>query len=244
MNAVCDYSDTDYEQEFWQGKNREYEDGADKLAVLKLLPEHAASILELGAGFGRLADCYQARFEQVTLFDYAQNLLDQAKKRHGGRPGFAFQQGNVYKLPYDALFTETVLMVRVSHHLEDIAKVLQEASRVLKPRGVFVLEYANKRNFKEVLKAIFGRSKMQPFKVSATARTEQGFYNYHPAYIERLARKAGFHVEKVLSVSNFRWSIFKQLLGAGPLLWLENILQTPLSWLRFGPSIYLKLRKD
>ncbi|MFC1516980.1 class I SAM-dependent methyltransferase [Candidatus Margulisiibacteriota bacterium] len=241
---ICDYSDTDYKQEFWQDQKREYEDGADKIAVLKLLPEQGVSILELGAGFGRLAEVYQDRFQKITLFDYADNLLEQAKKKHQDTERFSFQQGDINSLPYDALFTDTVLMVRVSHHLEKIEKVLAEAARVLRPKGVFVLEYANKRNFKEIGRFLIGRSKMNPFKHNVSDRNQKGFYNYHPAYIEKLCQKAGFRIEKVLSVSNFRWSFLKQLFGPGVLLWLENLLQTPLGFVRFGPSIYLKLRKE
>jgi ubiquinone/menaquinone biosynthesis C-methylase UbiE len=240
---ICDYSDTDYEQQFWKGADREYEDAADKLAVLRLLPRQGEAILELGAGFGRLAEIYQQRFQKVILFDYAQNLLDKAKWRFQESPKFTYQQGDVQQLPYDALLVDAVLMVRVSHHLEHIEKVLQEVSRVLKPKGIFVLEYANKRNFKEIIRWLFGRSTVEPFQVSVSDRTMKGFFNYHPAYIERLAEKAGFRIEQVLSVSNFRWSVFKMLLGSRLLAILEALLQRPLGLVRFGPSIYLKLRK-
>lgn len=208
------------------------------------MPEHSPSILELGAGFGRLADVYQSRFDKITLFDFAENLLAQAQRRFAGNNKISFQQGSVYKLPYDALFTDTILMVRVTHHLEGIEKVFQEAARVLKPKGIFVLEYANKRNFKEIVRAVFGRSKMSPFNTNPADRNQKGFYNYHPRYIEKLAEKSGFAIERVLSVSNFRWGVFKQLFGTKLLNWLENLLQTPLGFVRFGPSVYLRLRKE
>jgi len=241
--TICDYSDTDYEKEFWKGTGREYEDAADKLAVLRLLPSSGNTILELGAGFGRLAEAYRQRFQHIFLYDYAQNLLDKAKWHFGDDPKFQYQQGSVYELPYDALFADCMLMVRVSHHLEHIEKVISEAARVLKPKGIFVMEYANKRNLKEIVRWIFGRSIMDPFKISMSDRTKKGFYNYHPAYIERMAEKAGFRIEKVLSVSNFRWGFFKRLLGPKALMLLEALLQSPLGFVRFGPSVYLKLRK-
>ncbi len=241
--AICDYSDHDYEQEFWKDTGREYEDAADKMAVLKLLPWRGEIMLELGAGFGRLAEVYKHRLGKIILFDYAQNLLDKAKWHFGEDAKFTFQQGSVYELPYDALYVDTALMVRVSHHLEHIEKVLKEVARVIKPKGIFVMEYANKRNFKEIVRWIAGKSQMSPFSISMTDRTAKGFYNYHPSYIEKLARDAGFKVEQVLSVSNFRWDIFKKLFSLKFLLTLESLLQTPLGFVRFGPSIYLKLRK-
>ncbi len=240
---ICDYSDTDYEKEFWKGTGREYEDAADKIAVLRLLPKSGGTILELGAGFGRLAESYHQRFQHIILFDYAQNLLDKAKWHFGENPKFSFVQGSVYKLPYDALKADAMLMVRVSHHLEHIENMLDEAARVLKPNGIFVMEYANKRNLKEIIRWLFGRSHMNPFQVSVTDRTQKGFYNYHPAYIEKLAEKAGFRIEKVLSVSNFRLNMLKKLIGVKALLTLEAVLQRPLGFVRLGPSIYLKLRK-
>lgn len=249
MPQVIDYSDTDYAKTFWVGQNREYEDAADRLALKQLLPYHSSpkhgKILELGAGFGRLCPEYAQAFESVTLFDYAQNLLDQAKQSLSG-PQFAhvnFKQGNIYELPFEAQSYDYVLMVRVSHHMEDFAAVIKQISQVLKPGGVLVMEYANKRHALEVLRAISGKSSLHPFDLKPESRTDKIFYNYHPRYIESLLGNHALQIESSLSVSNFRHPLFKKVFPFKTLLGLEQNLQKPLAHLSFGPSIYIKAIK-
>ena len=41
--------------------------------------------------------------------------------------------------------------------------------------------------------------------------SKDGFYNYHPKYVEEIFEKVGFKTEKVLSVSNFRSKGLKKI---------------------------------
>ena len=72
---------------------------------------------------------------------------------------------------------------------------------------------------------------------------KDGFFNYHPKYIEELFEKTGFKIDKVLSVSNFRSAKLKKLFGAERLTKLEKTAQTALAPVRFAPSIYYRLVK-
>ena len=80
-----DYEGSQYRTDFWEGQGREYEDAAERIALRRLLPPHSARMIELGAGFGRLADLY-AGYEQVVLLDYSRSLLEDAQRRWGERP--------------------------------------------------------------------------------------------------------------------------------------------------------------
>jgi len=80
MPEICDYEGSEYATAFW-GPSREYEDAVDRRALGRLLPPVGARLVEIGAGFGRLARLY-AGYEEVFLVDYSRSLLLQAAIRH------------------------------------------------------------------------------------------------------------------------------------------------------------------
>ena len=138
------------------------------------------------------------------------------------------------------------MMIRVTHHLKHMDKAIAELYRVLKPGGVAVIEVANKRTLPKMARFVTGRSKVNPFDQKVANYKEisaDGFYNYHPKYVENIFDKTGFKTEKVLSVSNFRSRGLKKLFGTQNLVKMENSAQKLLAPVRFAPSIYYKLRK-
>ena len=97
-----------------------------------------------------------------------------------------------------------------------------------------------------MVRYVTGRSKVNPFDQKVANYKEiskDGFYNYHPKYVEDIFDKTGFKCEKVLSVSNFRSGTLKKLFGTKNLVKMENNAQQVLAPIRFAPSIYYKLRK-
>ena len=62
---ICDYEGSNYRTEFWEGKDRDYEDRVERVALRRLLPASGRRLLEIGAGFGRLTNEYAA-FDQVV----------------------------------------------------------------------------------------------------------------------------------------------------------------------------------
>ncbi len=125
-------------------------------------------------------------------------------------------------------------------------KALKELYRVLKPGGVAVIEVANKRTLPKIARFVTKRSDVNPFDKKVANYKEiskDGFYNYHPKYVEEIFDKVGFKTERVLSVSNFRSGALKKLFGTKNLVKMENNAQQMLAPIRFAPSIYYKLRK-
>lgn len=243
-NVVSDYNGYDYKKIFWEDADRKYEDAADRMAIRRLLPKHMENFVDIAGGYGRLANEYIKRADQATLFDYSQTELDQAKEKYGDK--LHTQQGDIYSLPFkDEEFT-TLLMVRATHHFKDIDKVLAELYRVLKPGGIAVIEVANKRTLPRILRYWTGRTKINPFSQSVANLTDvakDGFFNYHPKYIEKLFKKTGFKIDKILSVSNFRSAGLKKVFGNDNLIRFEKPAQTLLAPMRFAPSIYYRLEK-
>ena len=76
---VCNYEGSEYSTEFWT-QARTYEDAVERIALQAILPRRGKTILEIGAGFGRLTDLYTG-YETVVLLDYAHTQLAQAVER-------------------------------------------------------------------------------------------------------------------------------------------------------------------
>ena len=66
---ICNYEGSRYSTEFWD-TSRAYEDAVERVAMRALLPPTGRTLIEIGAGFGRLADLY-AGYDTVVIFDYA-----------------------------------------------------------------------------------------------------------------------------------------------------------------------------
>ena len=242
--SISDYNGYDYKKIFWEDADRKYEDAADRMAVRRLLPEKMENFADIAGGYGRLADEYLPRAKKATLFDFSRSELDQAKEKYGKKLNTV--QGDIYSLPFEDGELTALLMVRATHHFKNIDKVLKELYRVLDDDGVAVIEVANKRTLPRIARFLTGRTKVNPFSRDVANLSEidkDGFFNYHPKYIEDLFRKTGFKIDKVLSVSNFRSARLKKIFGNKNLIKLECSAQKILAPIRFAPSIYYRLTK-
>lgn len=242
--VISDYNGYDYKTEFWEKADREYEDQADRMAIRKLLPKRMEKFADIGGGYGRLANEYLKRARKVIIFDYSKSELEQAKEIYGDK--IETRAGDIYKLPFKDGELDGLMMIRVTHHLKYMDKAMNELYRVLKPGGVAVIEVANKRTLPKMMRFITGRSKVNPFDRKVANYKDiakDGFYNYHPKYIEDIFSKTGFKQERVLSVSNFRSKGLKKVFGTEKLVKMEDKAQKILAPVRFAPSIYYKLRK-
>lgn len=244
MPQTCDYSDTDYKAAFWGSGERVYEDMAERIALQKLLPASGKSFLDLGAGFGRLTNEYVDRFSEITLFDYAKNLLNQAEQEWSLRQQkthLRFVQGDARKLPFPDAAFDVIISVRMMHHILEVEEVVAEIKRVLRPSGCAIIEFANKSNAKERLRSMFKRSDANPNSWEPYRRGDGVFYNFHPAFVAQAFQSQGMKIERKFSVSNFRSQIVKRHLRLEKLLEWEDRLQEPLAKFDFGPSIFLKV---
>ena len=242
--VISDYNGYDYKKDFWENTDREYEDQADRMAIRKLLPKRMGKFADIGGGYGRLANEYLRRAHKVYIFDYSKSELKQAKEIYGDK--IETKAGDIYDLPFKENELDGLMMVRVTHHLKKMDKAMAELYRVLKPGGVAVIEVANKRTLPKMARFLLRKSDVNPFDKKVANYKEiskDGFYNYHPKYVEEIFDKTGFKTEKVLSVSNFRSRGLKKVFGTKNLVKMEDKAQKALAPIRFAPSIYYKLRK-
>ncbi len=237
-HAVCDYEGTSYRARFWEGQGRDYEDLAERIAIRKLLPPRGRRLIEIGAGFGRLADLY-AGYEQVVLLDYAKSGLREAQARLGAAGRFTYVAADLYRLPLCPATCDTVITVRVLHHMVDVPAALQQVATALKPGGVYLLEYANKRNLKAIARYLLHRQTWSPFALEPYEFASLNF-NFHPAWMTAEVQRAGFVIRAGLAVSHFRADVFKRAAPARTLAALDGAIQRVGATWKLTPSIFLQ----
>ncbi len=237
----CDYEGSHYQQEFWNAA-RQYEDMAERIALRHLLPASGRRIVEIGAGAGRLGDLYQG-YDEIYLVDYAKSQLEQAHARWGHDPRFTFVQGDIYRLPFPTGYFDTVVTVRVLHHIKSLTDALLEISRITAPRGIYVTEFANKRNLKAIARYMLqrGKSGENPFSPEPFEFVPLNI-DFHPVAMRRELESVGYTIESERSVSFFRVPFLKKYVPARLLAQVDGVLQTPASRLRLTPSIFLRSR--
>lgn len=158
--TLAAFSDLTYRDAFWP--RRPYEDQSDRIALRALLPPVGGRLVDVGAGFGRLVDEY-AGYREVVLVDASPTLLEAARERLGGDPRITITAGDAYRLPFPDASFDAAVCIRVLHHMEDPRPAIREFARVVRPGGVVVLEFANKRHLKAVLGYWLRRQDWSPF---------------------------------------------------------------------------------
>jgi SAM-dependent methyltransferase len=235
----CDYEGSDYRTAFWEGRGREYEDLAERFALRRLLPPAGERLIDIGGGFGRLVDLYHG-YREIVLMDYSRSQLQDAQTRLGS-DRMIYVAANVYAMPFVEGAFDTAVMVRVLHHLTDVPGAMGAIRHILRPGGTFVLEYANKRNLKAILRYLLRRQTVSPFDPEPWEFAPLNL-NFHPAYVEQSLAHAGFHIERQLAVSHFRVSLLKRHVPATLLATLDSWLQRPTAWLKCTPSMFVRSR--
>jgi len=234
---ICDYGESSYRTDFWEGQGREYEDLAERIALRRLLPEQGERLLDIGAGFGRLSKFY-SRYEQVVLLDYSESLLRQAQARLGSEGRVLYVAASFYAMPFADDAFDSTMMVRVMHHVEDVPALLTQVVRTLRGEGRFVLEFASKRHLKAILRYALRRQSWSPFERSPYEFADMNF-DFHPTWMEEHLVEAGFHVKHRLTVSHFRLPILKRLIPARILAAVDGFCQPTGRWWQLTPSVFL-----
>ena len=242
-----DYESYDY-REFWEDNKRVYEDASERLALEKFFKgvNQSGTIVDIGCGYGRLFNIYQG-YDRIIMLDYSLNNLKNTKetiknflKQNNNKiADVYFIAADAANLPIKNEAVDAAISVRLIHHLNNPGKFISETGRILKNNGLFILEFANKRNIKNIVKFIFGKLKESPFS-SNPYRIGETIHDNHPKVIVNYLKSNFFEVKKVLSVSNLRTGFLKRRLKIKNLLMLENFTQICFSSLKLAPSIFVK----
>ena len=241
------YDDPSYNYvRYWDG--RDYENGAEEIAVKRLLSgKHFHEAADIGGGYGRLCLLLEAYADKVVLTDPSQQQLDLAEDYLKGHKRIDRRLMQADNLQFGDSSLDLVTMVRVLHHLPDPRAELAEIARVLSPDGYAIIEVANYSHFRNRLKHLVRGEKMptKPVDIRSEANrnSDLPFVNHNPRTVMRQMAHAGLHVERVLSVSNLRSPRLKRMLPLKGMLFIESMLQAPLAGMFFGPSIFFLVKK-
>ncbi len=231
---ICDYEGSNYRTEFWEGRGRDYEDQVERLTLRKLLPPRGKRLMEVGAGFGRLTSEYH-NYEQVVLVDYSLSQLRYAQEQLGTSDRFVYVAADAYHLPFRAGVFDGATIIRVIHHIADVKAALGEVRRVLAPGGTLILEYANKRHIKAMLRYARKQQTWSPYTLEPVEFVELNF-DFHPRYMRQRLNEAGFTLQHSIPVSFFRLDALKQRVDASLLARLDDLLQR--TGLHYTPSVF------
>ncbi|MFC2015568.1 methyltransferase domain-containing protein [Chloroflexota bacterium] len=235
---LCDYTDSTYRTDFWEGQGREYEDLAERIALRRLLPAAGNRLLDIGAGFGRLSEFY-AGHKQVVLLDYSRSLLLEAQERLGPDGRILYVAASFYHMPFVTSAFDTAMTIRVIHHVEDVPAFLGQVSRVLSGSGSYTLEFANKRHLKAILRYAIRRQDWNPFDPSPYEFEDMNF-DFHPSWMRGKLAEAGFHVKRQLTASHFRLPLLKRLVSPHLLASLDGYCQFTGEWWQLAPSVFVQ----
>jgi SAM-dependent methyltransferase len=235
---VCNYENSDYQSSFWEHGGREYEDAVEAAALRRLLPKSGKRLLELGAGAGRNTRRYTG-YQEVVLLDYSRTQLEQAHQRLGDNPAYRYVAADIYHLPFVANLFDGATMIRTLHHMVDPRAALCQVRSVLQGSATFILEFANKKNLKSILRYTLGQQHWNPFSPEPVEFAPLNF-DFHPATVRAWLTECGFASDTWLTVSHFRINLFKRVLPLRLLVWMDSRLQPTGSWLQFTPSIFVR----
>jgi SAM-dependent methyltransferase len=235
---LCDYEGSDYQTSFWEQGGREYEDQVEAIALRRLLPRGGGRLLELGAGAGRNTPRYEG-FQRIVLLDFSRTQLEQAQARLGNSERYIYVAADVYRLPFVGGLFDAATMIRVLHHMADAPRALGQVRDVLKPDGVFILEFANKRNVKAILRYWLRLQGWNPFDPEPVEFAKLNF-DFHPRRVRSWLEALGLRVQRILTVSHFRIRGLKKVVPTQLLVFMDSLLQATGTLWQYTPSVFIR----
>lgn len=160
-------------------------EGERRLVVeaLESLDRPDGPMLDLACGAGLITRPLRERGREVVGLDFNQVACENAQ-----RLGMTIVRGDAFRLPFaDASFASVVSVEMFQQYvLDDVRRILEEASRVLRPGGHAVLVWRNGRSLPHRLATFL----LRPLD-RARGIGDLGLKNHAPGDMVRVAAEAG-----------------------------------------------------
>lgn len=113
--------------------------------IMALSDKPFRALLDLGTGTGRMLELFGPNLERGLGIDLSPAMLSLARARleRAGLKNCSVRQGDIYNLPLARESFDVVIIHQVLHYLDDGARAVREAARVLAPNGrLLVVDFA------------------------------------------------------------------------------------------------------
>lgn len=114
--------------------------------ILSYLPKKIHTILDLGCGPGTLIHDMAPRADKVIGVDTSRKMIEAARTTHSENKKISFLEARLEELPVKDKSADAVVASMVLHHVSNPPLVIQEASRILKEKGILCLVDLKKHN--------------------------------------------------------------------------------------------------
>ncbi len=111
--------------------------------------EPLGRVLDVGTGTGRMLQLLAHRAERAVGIDTSHSMLSVARANleRAGVVNWELRQGDVHSPPLDAASFDLVVIHQVLHYLDDPARAITEAARLVAPGGrLLVVDFAPHRH--------------------------------------------------------------------------------------------------
>jgi ubiquinone/menaquinone biosynthesis C-methylase UbiE/DNA-binding transcriptional ArsR family regulator len=104
-------------------------------------PEPVNALLDLGTGTGRMLELLAPLANRAVGVDQSPQMLSIARVRleKAALRNASLRQGDIYALPVEPDFYDLAIIHQVLHYLDDPARAIREAARMLRPSGRLII---------------------------------------------------------------------------------------------------------
>lgn len=167
--------------------------------VARLLPERAATVLDLGCGSGTYLPLLASRCDRLLAQDFSGAMIDEARKACADL-ACMYMIGDAAAIPLEADSVDLVNCIGVLEYLPAPGRCLAEVCRVLRPGGALVVSVPNARSLWRLAERCTGPVLRRLRRVLGRRRDEQKMDSfprtlYTERGIRRLLGEAGLAVE-------------------------------------------------
>ncbi|NUT34648.1 MAG: class I SAM-dependent methyltransferase [Hamadaea sp.] len=207
-HTTIDYDANGYDyQDYWAG--RDYERWAEDRVLRRLVPKLGRQrwFADFGGAFGRNAEYYLPHAHRAVILDYSATNLTNAARRHAdavasGRLGLV--RCDLNAVPFADHAFDGAIIVRVLHHLPDVAHALAEMGRTV--RAAWLLDVPIKHHLLGVVRGL-GTGTLRHVRSSeplVTGASDEKYFNFQLDAVREQLRDLGWRTRLGASVNNFR----------------------------------------
>jgi len=232
-----------YEHKRYSGKVGNYREKLIFLNFVSLLNRNLNGnhVLEIAPGTGVFTKNLLEKFPKIdlTCIDSSEAMINFLKRKIKNKNNFKILKGDARKLPFKKNTFDVIYAFRLLIHYEDIKPFLKEIERVLKPKGIVIVDAHN--FFRIDIWNTMVRRYLKPKGIKKESGVESYFlypweikkkYTYDKLSIIKI------HGNKLLPPNRFFSAIFSEK----NLIKFESIFKS--TFLKyFAADLYIKIKK-